>query len=109
MYKYTSEIIDSITHGFCVKVLVEKDLEAEFFDSGYRLNVDFIKNTFKDKKDELKEMLEDYFESGEAEDDLTCGNAEYWLDEFDILNIEDEMLGNEYDLAKERMMKFFSL
>lgn len=109
MYKYTDEIIDSIIHGFCVTVLIEQDLEDEFFNSGMNYEGDFIAKAYENNKAELRELLDEYFDSGEAEDDLTCGNAEYWRQEFDILNIEDEMMGNEYDRAKEQMINMFGL
>lgn len=42
-----------------------------------------------------------------TKNDLVYGKAEYWRDEFDILDIEDEMMGNEYDIARKRLGSIF--
>ena len=105
----TEEIITSIMHAFCVKVLLENDIEMDFYHSAFEDEAEFINHYYADNKQVVIDMLNDYFTDGEAEDDLICGNAEYWNEEFSIPAIADFVKGDEYDIAKERLEKIFSV
>lgn len=81
------EIIDTIIHSICVSIIFDNDIDDEFEKSGLD-ELDFIKNHFS--KEELMNLASNIDEET-IMDDIVCGNAEYWLDEFGIRDIENYM------------------